>query len=95
MQIDKTPRYIRSVKKIIKSHKLTQNEIDEVENIFETNPYNPSLHFKPIVCKKDKYRYSIRVPNSQYRILVTLLDDIAYLVVLVNHIDYDKNNKDC
>ncbi|MFK5975836.1 MAG: plasmid stabilization protein [Sulfurovum sp.] len=82
MQIDKTP-------------KLTKNEIDEVENIFKTNPYNPSLHFKLIVCKKDKSRYSIRVPNSQYRILITLLDDIAYLVVLVNHSDYDKNNKDC
>jgi len=95
MNIDKTPRYNRTVKKIIKSHKLTKEIIEDAENLFISNPYEPSLHFKPITCKKDKNRHSIRVPNTQYRILMTLLDDVAYLVALLNHKEYDKNNKDC
>jgi len=48
-----------------------------------------------ITCKKDKNRYSITVPSTQYRILMTILDDVAYLVALLNHKEYDKNNKDC
>ena len=95
MIIEKTPRYNRTVKKIIKSHKLTKEIIEDTENLFKTNPHEPSLHFKPITCKKDKNRHSIRVSNTQYRILITLLDDVAYLVALLNHKDYDKNNKDC
>ena len=95
MTIDKTPRYNRTVKKIIKSHKLTKEVIEETEELFKNNPHEPSLHFKPITCKKDKNRHSIRVSSTQYRILMTLLDDVAYLVALLNHKDYDKNNKDC
>jgi len=90
MIIEKTPRYNRTVKKIIKSHKLTKEIIEDTENLFTTNPYEPS-----ITCKKDKNRHSIRVSNTQYRILITLLDDVAYFVALLNHKDYDKNNKDC
>ena len=95
MTIDKTPRYNRTVKKIIKSHKLTKEVIEDTENLFIANPYEASLHFKSITCKKDKNRHSIRVPNTQYRILMTLIDDIAYFVALLNHKEYDKNNKDC
>ncbi len=95
MKIDKTPRYNRTVKKIIKSYKLTKEVIEDTENLFISNPYEPSLHFKSITCKKDKNRHSIRVPNTQYRILMTLLDDVTYLVALLNHKEYDKNNKDC
>jgi len=95
MTIDKTPRYNRTVKKIIKSHKLTKEVIEDTENLFISNPHEPSLHFKPIICKKDKNRHSIRVPSTQYRILITLLDEVAYLVALLNHKEYDKNNKDC
>jgi len=95
MIIEKTPRYNRTVKKIIKSHKLTIKEIEKTEMLLMENPNNPKLHYKSIVCKKDKNRYSIRVSNTQYRILITVLDDIAYLQALLNHRDYDKNNKDC
>ncbi|MDQ7086039.1 MAG: plasmid stabilization protein [Sulfurovum sp.] len=95
MKIEKTPRYHRAVKKIIKTHKLTQYEIEETENTFKIYYLDPTLHYKSIRCKKDKYRYSIRVPNTQYRILMTILEDTAYFVSLLNHRDYDKNNKDC
>ena len=95
MIIEKTPRYNRTVKKIIKSHKLSISEIEKVETLFIENHNNPTLHYKSIICKKDKNRYSIRVLNTQYRILLTILDDIAYFQALLNHKDYDKNNKDC
>ena len=95
MTIEKTPRYHRSVKKIVKSHKLAIEKVIEAETIFAQNPKNSTLHYKSIICKKDKYRYSIRIPNTQYRILMTILDDTAYLLVLLNHKDYDKSNKDC
>ena len=95
MIIEKTPRYNRTVKKIIKSHKLSISEIEKVETLFIENHNNPTLHHKSIICKKDKNRYSIRVLNTQYRILLTILDDIAYFQALLNHKDYDKNNKDC
>jgi len=95
MIIEKTPRYNRTVKKIIKSHKLSISEIEKVETLFIENHNNPTLHYKSIICKKDKNRYSIRVLNTQYRILLTILDNIAYFQALLNHKDYDKNNKDC
>ena len=95
MIIEKTPRYNRTVKKILKAHKLTQTVIEETEAIFLENHLNPTLHYKDIICKKDKNRHSIRVVNTQYRILMSVLDDVAYFVALLNHKDYDKNNKDC
>lgn len=95
MTIDKTPRYNRTVKKIIKSHKLTKDQIEETEKLFLEDHSNPVLHYKDITCKKDKHRYSIRVPNTQYRILMTVLDNTAYLLALLDHDEYQKNNKDC
>lgn len=95
MTIDKTPRYKRTIKKIIKAHKLTSEEITATEELFLSDPKHKSLRFHDITCKKDKNRYSITVPSTQYRILMTILDDVAYLVALLNHKDYDKNNKDC
>ncbi len=95
MTIDKTPRYNRTVKKIIKAHKLTNEEIIATEELFLSDYKHKSLRFHSITCKKDKNRYSITVPNTQYRILMTIIDDVAYLVALLNHRDYDKNNKDC
>ena len=95
MTIEKTLRYQRSVKKILKSHKLTQMVIDDTEALFLVNHLDPILHYKSITCKKDKNRYSIRVPNTQYRVLMSVIDSIAYFQALLNHSDYDKNNKDC
>ena len=96
MALIKTPKYLRSVKKIVSSHKLTQKIIDDTEMLLLENRYDISLHFKSITCKRDKNRYSVRVPNSAYRILITLLEnDDMGLVTLLNHKDYDRHNKDC
>lgn len=95
MTLHKTPKYERSVKKIITSNKLTQELIGETEELFLKDPQTPSLRYHPIKCKKDKFRYSITVPNTQYRILLTVLESKAYLVALLNHKDYDRHNKHC
>jgi mRNA-degrading endonuclease YafQ of YafQ-DinJ toxin-antitoxin module len=95
MTLHKTPKYERSVKKIISSHALTKEEIEETEELFKKDPLTPSLRYHKIACKKDKYRHSITVPNTQYRILLTVLEDNAYCVALLNHKDYDRHNKHC
>jgi len=96
MSLIKTPKYLRSVKKIISSHKLNKEIIDDTEILLLENRHDTSLHFKAITCKRDKNRYSIRVPNTAYRILITLLEnDNLGLVALLNHKDYDRHNKDC
>ena len=95
MKIDKSPRYIRTVKKILKSHTLSLAQIEECERLFENDYKHHSLRYHQIRCKKDKNRYSITLPNTQYRILLSSFGDRAILVALLNHKDYDMNNKDC
>lgn len=95
MKLIKRPRYERTVKKILKAHKLDKESITLTENLFRENPQNPSLRYHKIICKKDKNRWSISIPNTQYRILLTSIEDTAYFVALLNHREYDKNNKDC
>jgi len=95
MKIDKSPRYKRTVKKILKSHTLTLEKIEECERLFEEDYKHLSLRYHQIRCKKDKNRYSITVPNTQYRILLSHFTDKVIFVALLNHKDYDKNNKDC
>lgn len=46
-------------------------------------------------CKKDKYRYSVRVLNTQYRILLTVIEEIYELRHILTHDEYDRINKDC
>lgn len=95
MTLYKTPKYLRSVAKIIDTHKLSEEKINETEALFQCNPKDKVLRYHKIICKKDKYRYSITVPHTQYRILLTVLDDKAYLVALLSHKDYDRHNKHC
>ncbi len=95
MKIDKSPRYNRTVKKILKSHTLSRDKIEECEKLFEDDYKHYSLRYHQIRCKKDKNRYSITVPSTQYRILLSNFGDKVILVALLNHKDYDQNNKDC
>ena len=61
MIIEKLPRYGRDVKKLIKSHKLTKEIIEDAEKLFVENPNEPSLRYHHIICKKDKNRWSITI----------------------------------
>ena len=95
MIIEKLPRYNRDVKKLVKTHKLTLEAIEETEKLFLSNPKEPSLRYHAITCKKDKNRWSITISNTQYRILVTGLGEIVKFNTLLNHKSYDRINKDC
>lgn len=95
MIIEKLPRYDRDVDKKVKLNKLTKDQIGEAEKLFEENPKNPSLRYHQIKCKKDKHRWSITIPNTQYRILVSDYGDKAYFLMLLDHKEYDRANKKC
>ena len=46
-------------------------------------------------CKKDKDRHSIRVQNTQYRILMSVNKKEIFLICICDHDDYDRRNKNC
>ena len=95
MQIVKTSQFLRTQKFITKKHILSQIDIDKTLKLFANEPHHKSLHFKKMTCKKDKNRYSIRIINTQYRILLNLENDTAYLICVCSHDDYDRRNRGC
>jgi len=95
MTIVETTQYQRTKKKILKKYILTQEQIDTTLTLFQENKEDPSLHYKKMTCKKDKNRYSIRILNTQYRVLMTISDDEVLLVCICDHDDYDARNKGC
>ncbi len=95
MEIIKTSQYLRTQKQLIKKHALTKVEIESTLELFEDDPYHTSLHYKKMTCKKDKERYSIRIPNTQYRILMNMVNDTVYLVCVCSHDEYDRRNRGC
>jgi hypothetical protein len=58
----------RTKKKFIKNSSSNEQLLAEAIEIFKENPLQ--LEYKPIQCKKDKNRYSIRIFNTGYRVLV-------------------------
>jgi plasmid maintenance system killer protein len=95
MTITETTQYIRTKKKILKRFILKKEQIEATLALFQKNPNELSLHYKKMSCKKDKNRYSIRVLNTQYRILMTVEGDNALLACVCDHDDYDMRNKGC
>jgi len=95
MTIIETTQYARTKKKILKKYILSQEQIDTTLTLFQENQEDPTLHYKKMTCKKDKNRYSIRVLNTQYRILITVLEEEVLLVCICDHDDYDARNKGC
>ena len=95
MTIEKLPRFLRDVKKLTKKHLLTSEQIEETEQLFIEDCELKSLRYHAITCKKDKNRWSITVPNTQYRILVSDLGDVVKFLTLLDHNAYDRINKNC
>lgn len=93
--LTETTQYVRTKKKLLKKHSLSSESIEFTLSLFKDNRLNPILHYKKINCKKDKNRFSIRIQNSQYRILMTMNNDQIFLVCICDHDDYDARNKDC
>jgi mRNA-degrading endonuclease RelE of RelBE toxin-antitoxin system len=95
MTITQTVQYTRTKKKLLKKHALSQNDIDRTVELFKKDKEHLSLHYKKMICKKDKDRYAIRVLNTQYRILMTVINDEVFLLCVCTHGDYDRINKNC
>ncbi|WP_346388927.1 hypothetical protein [Sulfurimonas sp. NWX367] len=95
MEIIKTSQYLRTEKQLIKKYVLSQIQINDTLELFKQDPNHSSLHYKKMNCKKDKDRYSIRIPNTQYRILMNCTIDVIYLVCVCSHDEYDRRNRGC
>ena len=94
--IIKTTSYERTYKHLYKKHKIYTQIIAKTLYAFRDNPKDPRLHYKKIICKQDKNRYSIRLlNNSGYRIIMSIIDNIAYLICICDHDDYDRRNRNC
>jgi len=95
MQVKNFSSYDRSLKQLTKKDKLLLQKIDETLEIFIADKNDIKIHFKKISCKVDKNRYSIRVINSSYRILLSYDNEISTLVCVCTHSKYDRYNKMC
>lgn len=69
-------------------------QLNKAITLLKENPYHPSLHNKPITCKRADNMYSIRV-NKNYRVLYFLYDEYIELHRLLDHDKYDRLTKDC
>ncbi len=95
MKIVKSKKYEREKEKLIKRGILSLGAIEKTEKIFENNPRDKRLRPHKIICKYDKKRFSLTIPNTQYRILYTDNGKIALFQRIINHDRYDMINKDC
>ena len=95
MQVNLTSQYL-SYKKKYKRDTQILKKLDDTIKLFISNYKSSSLQYKKINCQKDKNRYSIRVINTQYRILMTVYDgNNADLKCICSHDEYDRLNKNC
>ena len=95
MEIEYSKDYLRTLKRITKKRTLSSDAIDDTVSLYLSDSFDPRLQFKKITCKRDKYRHSMRIPNTQYRILMSITEDVTILVCICDHDDYDFRNKSC
>ncbi|SFV66456.1 hypothetical protein MNB_SV-12-1357 [hydrothermal vent metagenome] len=95
MKIEKSKDYERTFKRMIRRHILTKETIEDAVELFVTDSSTPQLHFKKIKCKHDKNRHSIRIPNTQYRILISIDNGVAVLQCICDYDDYNMRNRRC
>ena len=95
MTVEYSKDYLRTLKRITKKRILSSDLIDKAVNLYLVDRVDSRLQFKKISCKRDKHRHSIRIPNTQYRILMSVTEDLSVLVCICDHDDYDFRNKNC
>lgn len=95
MLVEKNKAYMSTRKKLIKKRRVSQEAVEIAENLLEYNYLDSSLDFKKIICKKDKFRRSIKIANTQYRILLSHREDTFILVCICDHDEYQIRNKNC
>lgn len=65
MLVEKTNSYISTRRKLIKRRRVSEEAVEIAEQLLEYNHLDSSLDFKKIICKKDKFRRSIKIANTQ------------------------------
>ncbi len=71
MQVKFDIKYERSKKKIAK--RIDFQKIQQTEALFASDSSHYKLELKSIVCRRDKYKRSIRVlGNEGFRILISI-----------------------
>lgn len=93
MPIEFEKQYVKDRQRAIKS--IGQFIIEKTENLFKSDPSHPSLHNKPIVCSKDKFKHSLRVGGTGYRIVYTIRENFIYFQRIIDHDIYDRLTNDC
>jgi mRNA-degrading endonuclease YafQ of YafQ-DinJ toxin-antitoxin module len=88
-------KFTRQVKKLHKKNILDEVLVKEAVELFMADPKDHRLRPHKIICKKDKHRFSLSIPNTPYRLLYTYKDNIVVFQYALNHSDYDRINKDC
>lgn len=87
MPIELEKQYLKDKERAIRS--IGEAIIEKTEKLFESNPSHPSLHNKPIICSKYKFKYSLRVGGTGCRIIYTVRENYIYFQRLINHDIYD------
>jgi len=95
MQVEFDTSYKRNIKWFQKKNKHLLSIIEETIELLKQNKDDPRLKYKKINCKKNKNRYSIRVLNQSYRILLRVTDEAYILICVCDHDKYDYYNKNC
>lgn len=95
MNIEHSKDYTRTLKRITKKHTLSEDIIDDAIKLYLFDKSSQKLQFKKINCKRDKNRHSIRIPNTQYRILISITVEVTVLQCICSHDEYDMRNKNC
>ncbi len=93
MPIELEKQYIKDRQRAIKS--IGETIIEKTEKLFQSDSSHPSLHNKPIICSKDKFKRSLRVGGTGYRIIYTIRESFIYFQRLIDHDIYDRLTKDC
>jgi len=64
MPIELEKQYLKDKERANRS--IGEAIIEKTEKLFEFDPSHHSLHNKPIICSKDKFKYSLRVGGTGY-----------------------------
>jgi mRNA-degrading endonuclease RelE of RelBE toxin-antitoxin system len=84
------------IKRLSKKHNFNKSKFDKALTLLKQDIYYPSLHFKPITCKENKFLYSFRI-NNDYRVFANYNKEkeIISIFKIVTHNEYNKIVKNC
>lgn len=94
MQVNETKKF-SIYKKKLKNETFLLSKLEETLLLLKKDFTHEPLNFKKINCKKDKFRHSIRIIGTQYRVLLSVHNEIIDLHCICNHDEYDRLNKNC